>query len=247
MSDVWDQANNTTEESVKASQSRDIWGQVRLDIWACALVKGTGKVPFDPAIHQRQSVAIDLFVDPIPEMGLTFSMERHMVDFEPDWYKFTKPSALECEGHVGHIRELPNKFVRAVNAETGETYLDKKTMVNGQPVVKNKTAIKFLKIFENEDACRADYLTSDRAKVNTPMETPVQPAPNGDGSTKEKEAALAFLKVIVQNAARGQEDIGVVRQTVAANIGNYQTTVAKFFTVDSPETVDLIKVAMPPF
>jgi hypothetical protein len=73
-------------------------------------------------------------------------------------------------------------------------------------------------------------------------QAPAQPA-NGNGSSKEKETALKFLKVIVENSSRGQTDPTVITNTVGANIAN-MPMVSKYFTADSPETMNLIMEAM---
>lgn len=230
MSNIWDKANEVSEESVKAGLSNDFWGQVRLDLWECALVPGVGKVPFDPNQHKRMSIAIDLFVDPLADTGLQWSLERHLVEFEPDWYRFTLPSMKDCEGGVSHISAVPGKWARVTQVETGEEYTDK----SGNQ--RKKRAIKFLKLFENEEACRLDYLTSERSGAQA------QPVEQSEDE-QARETGLSFLKVIVANACNGQGDLNTIRGTIQANISLYPV-VSKYFTVDSPETVELIAKAL---
>lgn len=71
---------------------------------------------------------------------------------------------------------------------------------------------------------------------------PVQPQAAPANNT-ERETALKFLRVIVENAARGQSDLTVVRNTVAAQIAT-MPLVSKYFTVDSPETMNLIAISI---
>lgn len=244
--DPWATAQDASEETAKNYSNSDFWGQIRMDVWACALVKGQGKVPFDPAVHKKPTAAINLAIDPVPGIDSNFTPERQMVDFEKDWYQFTKPSAMEALQAAGmgtDIRSLPGKFARITFVETGETYPDKKT---GQQ--KAKTAIKFLKIFPDLTACQMDYNLSD----NTPA--PAQTAPPWDNTTPppangneaEKKTAFQFLKVIVANAVRGQTDMNVIRNTISMNItsGPGHELVSKYFTVDSEETVQLMMEAM---
>jgi len=43
-------------------QTYDLFGKVELSAWACALVKGQGKVAFDPSVHEKRFTAIDIFI-----------------------------------------------------------------------------------------------------------------------------------------------------------------------------------------
>ena len=172
-------------------------------------------------------------------MGLTFDLTRSMIAESREWVSFVLPSIRELGIHP---RDLNGKWVKVqtvtLTDKTGNpvTYTD----INGN--VKEKTTIKFIKIFSSEDECRSDYLANSGKPVqqNTQYKTGNGTNGNGNGSdNKERQTALAFLKAYVQSACRGQMDINIIRETLALNIAQ-QPLISKYFTVDSPETIELI-------
>ena len=235
--DVWDAIDNP---QVRAGVS-DYYGQVKVDTFFCVLVKGTGKVPFDPQKHsadqRRTSIEIAMF--PLPEMNISYDVSRNMLAKSREWAGIVLPSiknlGISAQG-------LNNQWVHLRTKSTGSTYTNK----NGE--TRERTTFEFVALFQDEATCRAAY-NSAAADGPAPVQQPAPAAapPNGNGngagSQKEKDAALKFLKVIVENAARGQTDLGIIQATVAANIAN-MAPIAKFFTGDSPETMQLIMEAM---
>jgi hypothetical protein len=240
--DPWDAADQASEETAKSGFSSEIWGQVNIQAWDCALVKGTGKVPFDPSQHKRKSVAIDLFIYPISEMNLEFPVERHFVDFEPAWYKLTKQSAHDIG--IAHVRELQDKFVKVELIETGETYEK-----NGKTV--KKTTPKFLIVFPDQSACVNNYMNSEVDAGGLPWEDPnkakvEEPQINGD--SPEKAVAIKYLKPFVagainQSKTNGSIDL-VKLEAILAPMLATQTLLNKYFTVNSPEVTELVTEAM---
>jgi len=65
--DPWDRASDP-----QTSFSNVYWGQFKADPWLCALVKGKGKVPFDPAQHERPATALELDLVTLPEMRIDY-------------------------------------------------------------------------------------------------------------------------------------------------------------------------------
>ena len=232
--DPWDSAN----EAKEIQFSNEFWGQVEARSWYCVLEKEIGKVEFDPQVHSqdRCRTAIDITVRPLVEMGLTFDLTRSMIAESREWVSFVLPSIRELGIHP---RDLNGKWVKVqtvtLTDKTGNpvTYTD----ING--TVKEKTTIKFLKIFFSEDECRSDYLANSGKPVHQ-YKTGNGTNGNGNGSdNKERQTALAFLKAYVQSACRGQKDINIIRETLSLNIAQ-QPLISKYFTVDSPETIELI-------
>lgn len=235
--DPWDAAENP-KELVYASE---YWGQVEAMSWNCVLEKGVGKLPFDAQIHSadQRRTAIDLLVHPLGEMKLTFDVSRGIVAESHEWAGIILPSLRD----VGlSPRELDGKWVKVVRVPLTDrmgnptTYVDKRS---GQ--VKEQTTIKFVAVFADEAACQADYLAQSGNPDTAPAQ--VAQAANGNGSNPERNTALQFLKVYVQNAVRGQTDLAIIRETLALNIAQ-QPLISKYFTVDSPEATDLIMQAM---
>lgn len=232
--DPWDSA----EQAKEPSYSNIVWGQCEAKSWWCVLEKGVGKVEFDPQMHSpdQRRTAIDIIIRPLAEMGLTFDLTRNMIAESREWAGIVLPSirelgisAKKLDGAWVKVQTVP------VTDKAGNviTYTD----ING--IVKEKTTLKFLAIFEGEEDCRSDYLANKNGNIST-SSIPAQQNGNGD---KERETALAFLKVFVENACRGQTDLNVIRETLALNIAR-QPLISKYFTIDSPETVQLITEKM---
>ena len=236
--DPWDSAENPT------FAAPEYWGLCSIDMYYCVLQKGVGKVRFDSQVHptDQRRTAIDIVVTPLPEMGNAREASRSMIAESKEWASIVLPSIKTLGVST---RELNGKYAHITFAPTGRTYT--KSNDDGTQETKDSTTIKFIKVFADENTCRADWAAhggqpSQASNGDIPPLTSTPPA-NGNGSDKEKATGLAFLRVIVQNACSGQKDFNVIRETVAANITQYPP-VAKFFTVDSPETVQLIAEKM---
>lgn len=217
----------------------DFWGQVRLNVWACALIKGTGKVPYDPQVHEKPNTAVDIEIIPLAEQNITNTKacERHMIAESVDWAKIVLPS-IKALGKS--LRDMNDSWVHVQVVSNGKTYEK-----NGQ--TRDETVFKFVALFANEADCRADYMKNNGGQTSA---NPVQPSQaaqpaqssNGDG----KKAALPFLEVIVKNASNRSTDLEGMRKDIAMEITKYPV-VAKVFTVDSPETTELIMKYQLPF
>jgi len=229
INDPWDSAENPQVASP------EYWGQCSIDMFYCILEKGIGKVRFDDQVHEvgKRRTAIEIVVTPLPAMGAQNPVSRSLVAESADWAKTTLPS-IKALGLS--LREMQGKYVHIQFKATGKTYTNK----DGE--VKNNTALEFVKVFQTEADCTTDYTASKGGSTPAPSNTQYEGG-NGNGANKERETALQFLKVIVENAARGQTDLTVIRNTVAANVAT-MPLVNKFFTVDSPETSGLIMEKM---
>ena len=56
-------------------------GAVNVDVFYCVLVKGLGKVPFDPNQHNQDQrrTSIDITIDPLPDSKSIYPIERDMI------------------------------------------------------------------------------------------------------------------------------------------------------------------------
>jgi len=236
--DPWDIADNPPVNH------GEYWGQVEIALWYCVLQKGVGKVPFDPQQHsadqRRTSVEIKIF--PIPEQNVSFDIKRDLIAESREW----AGTVLKSIKALGlSAKEINGRYVRVKLASTGQTY------TNGNGEERERTTFEFVKAFASEDECKADFLSGGAAPANTqPPAAPHNSAQgtNGNGHSngngnQEKQTALNFLRIYVQNAARGQTDLNVIRNSLAANIST-QPLLAKYFTVDSPETMQLLAEEM---
>jgi hypothetical protein len=217
--------------------SYDLFGKVEISAWACALVKGQGKAPFDPAAHDRRFTAIDVFIQPLPEIDVKYpkSLEDHWIAEFAEWAKITLPS-IKVLG-IDNVRELNDKWVRVARVPNGKQYEKKDAQGNKTGQMADETTFKFMALFVDEVACRTAYLAAGGQPSGNGHNNPTPVAPTSENT--EMATAYAFLKVIVGNAARGKATYAEAKDAVGLALAQYPT-VAKFYTADSMETGQLI-------
>jgi hypothetical protein len=220
----------------------DLFGKVEISAWYCALVKGQGKVAYDPSAHDKRFTAIDIYIQPLPEIDVKYpkSLEDHPIAESKEWAGITFAS-LKALG-VNNIREANGRFARVARVANGKQYEKKDAQGNKTGQFADETTFKFVAFFATEDACRAAYVAAGGAPSNGANghnnPTPVAP----DASDAERATALAFLKVIVSNSVRGLTDWTIAKDAVAKALAQYPT-VAKFYTAESVETGQLMSEA----
>jgi hypothetical protein len=235
--DPWDIADQAKEPQF----SNLIWGQCEASSWFCVLEKGVGKVEFDPQVHSldQRRTAIDIIIHPLPDMNLNFDLVRGMIAESREWAGIVLPSIR----NLGiSPKQLNGSWVKVQTVPLTDKAGNVVTFTDANGIVKEKSTIKFLAIFKDEAECRADYLANSGKASQQDTQYPGASNGNGDngnGAAKERETARAFLEVYVQNACRGQSDLNIIRKTLELNIAQ-QPLISKYFTVDSPETVQLI-------
>jgi hypothetical protein len=219
--DVWESAENAEEPK------RSFFGQVEFDMWFCALVKGQGKVPFDPSQHKQRFTAIDMVISPLSSSGATFNTERHLIAESKEWAGTILPS-IKALGLTP--RELNQKWVHYELVKTG-SYTK-----NGEE--KALTTPKFLAYFnteeEAEQAMIAKYNSSNVEEdpmVNTNTE-PVEVHNPTNGNGNEKAIAEKFIPVLV---AQAKGDMASLANLIASN-----NLVAKYFNINSPEVLEAL-------
>ena len=221
----------------------EYWGQINIDVYYAVLEKGVGKTPFNAQIHSadKRVTAIDFKLAPLAEMNAQYTIDRGMIAESREYAAIVLPS-IKALGITA--REFNGKWVKMEFVETGRTYTDK----HGE--TKNSTTIKFMALFADENACRADYLAAHTAGTSLPADVtaapwadpaPAAPAPVDD---KARKTAQTFLKVYVDKAVKeNQGNIDGVMNALAGYLSN-APIVNKYFTVDSVETMTLIAEAM---
>ncbi len=223
------------EDPQEIKYTNEYFGEVGLDVWFCVLEKGIGKVPYDQNTHSidRRLTAITMGIIPVPASGLQFSIDRDYIAEFRDWNAITLPS-LKALGVS--LRELNGKFARVKMTETGETY------TNSKGETKEKTVFEFIEIYETLEDCEAAYA---EVRGQPAVEKTVPPIAGGsnNGGEKERMAAEKFLQVAVKSACAGKSDLGEAREAVAAQIAK-MPMIAKHFTVDSPETMEIMAEVM---
>lgn len=227
-----------------AERPPEFYGELSIDCWFCALIKGPGKVPYDPAIHDRRSTAIDIAIIPLAEHNRTDAWEKSTLDWARDWTRITWPS-LKGLG-ITSLRDVSKgKWCKFTWAPTGEKYRIKDEDGN-EGEERERSTFKFLALYNSEAECRAAYY-ADSGKTppddlgTTPIDTgtaqPTQAAPdNGNGSDKARETAIQFIKAF---ARMNRYDVEATRKACAN-----QTAITNVVDINSPEFVEIVAEAM---
>lgn len=211
---------------------REYYGEVLVDTWFCALVKGVGKVPFDPAQHKSRFTAIKIDIVPLSDSGMTNPIGREMIAESNEWIKFTLASIKALNLKTADIR---NKWAKVGFAPTGETYENKA----GE--TKEKTALKFLAVYPDEAACRKAYETEHG------VTSPVPPSPaqqNGNGhpqaDAETRKKLFPFVKLIVTKANEAHPgNVTEINDEVSIKIAE-SNVLKNYYTGSDPDVIELI-------
>ena len=214
-------------------RAAEYFGQINIDTWYCVLEKGTGKIQFDPKTHSADArrTAIDMVLNPLAELNISFEVSRSLVAESADWAKIVLPSIKQFGLSP---RELNGKWVKLQFKGTGRKYTNR----DGEE--KENTTFEFLKLYQSEAECRADY-SGDSGAVGGVVNSVSANLIGSDD--KEKTTALAFLKSFVEVACKNNTELDKIRATVSTNISG-TPLLAKYFTVDSAEVTTLIANSM---
>jgi len=219
-------------------RSPEYYGQLHMETWFCVLEKGIGKREFNPqtdAIDQRRT-AVKLMLVPLPEHNSQYDVMRELIVESKEWASLVLPS-VKALGIAA--RELDGKWIKLTFQPTGRSYT-KVDQATGETVRRDATTFKFLALYPNEEACRAAYQAEHgtNGAPHTEPQTPAMQTPpfapandNGNGNA-EKATALKFVKVLVEQS-HGDEAV------LAAKIAS-MPLIAKHFTAQSPEVVELV-------
>lgn len=208
----------------------ELWGQVSIAVWAAALVKGQGKVPYDPKVHDRMVYAIDISVVPITLQNSRIA-ERSILQTSKEW-KLIQESIKACGIQPS---EIDGKYVRVKFEPTGEVY------TNSSGETKNKTYMHFVKVFNSVEGCEKDFKESSfNVTIEPAVESPA-PANQQAQISTEYETALRFLGAAVRSATKGKtkDDLESIKKFVGARIQG-SPLMSKYFTEESDEVNELI-------
>jgi hypothetical protein len=213
----------------------EFYGQMHMETWFCVLEKGIGKRDFDPAKDNLDArrTAVKLMLVPLPEHNSRYDVMRDLIVESKEWAGLVLPS-VKALGITA--RELHGKWVKLTFQPTGRTYT-KTDQTTGETVTRDATTFKFLALYPNEEACRAAYQAEHGSPGHTEPQTSAAPVPangNNHGSAvdAEKATALKFVKVLVEQSNGDQA-------VLAAKIAG-MPLIAKHFTAQSPEVVELV-------
>lgn len=229
--------DNPYESAMKAeyNPSRTYFGEVNIDTWFCVLVKGQGKIPFDPGIHSadQRCTAIEITIYPLSTRANAKPLKRELIAESREWAQIIKPSLVALNTD---LRALNGRWVQVESVPTGQKYQDKAT---GE--LRDSTTFKFVALYDSEEACQkaADAFFASRGHADTEHSATQEAGsspPNGNGANdKERETAAKFLPALWK-ASGG--DVFKFGQMIASN----QLT-SKYFDLQSKEVLDLISPA----
>jgi len=178
-------------------RARAFYGQIELDIWFCALVKGVGKEPYDPAKHKSRNTAVTISVHPLPEQNISFEVKRELIAESREWAGIVWAS-LKALG-IASTRDAHHQWVKMVQVPSGRTYRGK------DGVEKESTTFKFEALYADEDACRAAYLSdtgqsdeSDTPETAAPAAAAAAPADKTDQVKLRR--AVPFIEAFAKKA-----------------------------------------------
>lgn len=213
---------------------REYWGQIQVDAYMCVLVRGKGKVQYDPAVHSEQDArtAMTVAVLPLPEQAVQFPIEREMIAESTEWIRTVWPS-LRRFG-LNNPREAKGRWCRVRFVTTGRTY----TTRDGAE--REATTLEFVELYADEAACRAAYRAATGHQEDEDLVIDdIEQAPLPDPAVTRAATALEFVKALIK-ASGGKRD-ALAAQMAAVPM------IAEFYTVDSPEVQALLADAPVPF
>lgn len=223
----------------------DLFGVVEISAWACHLEKGQGKIPFDPANpNHKRMTAIDVFIQPLPEIDVKYpkTLECHWLAEFATWAKTTLPSIKDAfqratGQEMGSVRQINGMYARVARVDSfDKKYSKKDTAGNETGEMVTPKTFKFVEFYTDESACRAAYIAAGGQPLDgghSPAQTEASPVDS------DKQAAMAFLPVIVKNALSGKNLTISDDWKTAINtaLGQFPL-VAKHFTAESPEVAN---------
>lgn len=208
--------------------ARTFFGHILVDAWHCVLVKGQGKVPFDPAQHSEDNrcTALDFVITPIARPGnQSYRIERNMIAESKEWASVVKPS-LKALGV--DLRGLSGKYVQVQMIPFGGSY------VNKQGETKDRSTLKFIAVYPDEDACKMAMGVFWSQHGQHEAEATSQPAPAAATTTAnpaQKALAAKFLPGLWK-ASGG--DLAKMEALIKS-----QPMVSKHFSMESQEVIDV--------
>ena len=233
MSTYLDPMNTAVEE---AERPNFIYGQLEVSAAFIQFVnkKKTVWTEHDDAKERRTEVT--MVINPIEETGLTQLFTRSTIcGNRGEWADIIWPSLRDVCG-IKELRAADKKFVKVEVVKTGRKYTNK----NGEEV--ENTTFKFHGLFTDKAGCVSAFSADGGTPKSTlnvaPANNPGDPmaidmTPNANNL--ERESSKLFLPMLVK-AAGG--DVNQLKTMIAS-----MTPLNKYFTVDSPEVVELLKAA----
>lgn len=158
-------ANAMTPVAQKPIEKTYFGEVVTVDAWNCMLIKGQGKVPFDPTIHdaQKMATAITLKIQCTRQDGTFYDVDQDTVNFAKDWQMTLR--SLQRVGKT--LANLKGCFVQVKRKPTGEKYQDKTT---GE--TRDRTGLDIVAVYPDAEALKvaADAFYAQFVKPTAPID-----------------------------------------------------------------------------
>jgi hypothetical protein len=216
------------DEAMTHQPSR-FFGCLTVDAYKCVLIKGQGKVPFDPTQHAnlRTSVAINFTVAPLdPTRKL---ITREVLNWVREFRLVIRPSIEMLAETIAQIKGLPADEFNPLREVSG-------MWVGGEfvPRPDNKpdedwTTLKFTAVYPDRAACELASIAVFGSAPATPS-----PTPSPIATDPERTALAAFLPMMWEQS---NHDLVKMAQMIADN-----PMLADKFDIDSPEVTALTGV-----
>ena len=222
-------------DGAKWDPTFSVFGLVQAEVWYAALVKGVGKVQFDPLQHRPDQRVTAVTIAVVPVLATQQPAQRDMIAESSEWAKLVNPS-IKALGTT--LRGLHDRYVEAQLVPTGRTY------ANSAGEVKTATTFKFVRLFASEDECRAAAERGRRWGAGA--EGPARRPTGGDGATPgslgrpdapapvgiSREVAAKFLAGLWNASGKDLDRFGELLRKNAAT--------AQHFDLTSPEVAAVI-------
>lgn len=227
--------NDPFESAANAGEGRNTYyGRVEVMASYVTLKKGVGKQPFNEQyddVRDRRT-EVKIVVNPIDAMNLSILLQRDLIAESAEWSRYTWASLRDKCGlkTPSEFRALNGKWVKLVLTGTGETYTTKR----GE--TQERKAFVFEAVYNTAAEAEAAYYADTGGQPQhgddpaAAVDMGHGAGSNGNGNA-ERETALQFLKVLVKQS-------GGDKSKLAASIAQ-MPMIGKYYTVDSPEVVEL--------
>lgn len=176
--------------------SNRYYGQVVLTPQVMSFVKGQSPTEYVPGVSPVSSRAecVNITVYPVVEMNSQFNYERRFTTGTREWIRIVLQSIEDVTGKTGNeaLAAIDEKYIAMELVPTGKKYIKKVGGVvekdeNGQPIMKDELAPKFLAIFEDDVKAGEAYTLFIGA----------EPEADDPQVDQERETALKFLTAMV--------------------------------------------------
>lgn len=221
--DPYESANEATV------RPRDYYGQIHIDAWFCILQKGVGKVSFDPQQHNvdQRCTAITMSMIPLPDMNITFKLERETIAESREWAGIILPS-IKAAG-IASVKDANGKFAKMQQVPTGRKY---RTSTGEE---REATTFKVLAFYSDEAACRqAYYAETGKAPDGS------EPIPGFDDEPAKPAANIGAAKQFILAFAKQKNyDLDATRE-----VCRQQPMITNAIDVDSDEFTQIVAEGM---